>query len=113
MNSYYVWMIASVVVASFSQILLKKGALESHASVVKEYLNPWVISGYALLAVSTLLTILALRGLELKNAPAIEALGYVLVLILSRVFFGEKITKRKVIGNLLILLGMVVFYLPS
>ena len=33
-----------------------------------------------------------------------------MVMRLSRAFFGEKITKRKVLGNVLILLGILVFY---
>ena len=33
-----------------------------------------------------------------------------LVMFLSRFFFGEKITKKKLLGNSLILLGIFVFY---
>lgn len=31
-------------------------------------------------------------------------------MILSRLVFGEKITKKKLLGNVLILLGIFVFY---
>ena len=104
-------MVLSVLVASFSQILLKKSAKETHANVVREYLNLYVILGYGLLVCSTLLTILALKGIDFKEAPVIESIGYILVLILCRLFFQEKITKRKVLGNAMILIGIVVFYL--
>ena len=57
------------------------------------------------------LTILAFRGMDYKNGPVIESLGYVLVLFLSRIFFGERITGRKVAGTVFILAGMLVFYL--
>lgn len=103
-------LVLSVVVASLSQILLKKSAERSYPSLLREYLNPWVISGYGLMVVSTLLTVGGYAGLEYKNGAVIESLGFVLVMLLSRLFFREKITKKKLIGNALILLGIVVFY---
>ncbi|MCI8376021.1 MAG: EamA family transporter [Lachnospiraceae bacterium] len=110
MNEYFLLMLGSVLVASFSQLLLKKGAQNQYANVIREYLNVWVVSGYALMVASTLLTILAYRGLDYKNGPIIESLGFAFVLILSRLFFGEKITKRKVLGNVLIFAGILIFY---
>ena len=103
-------LVLSVVVASLSQILLKKSAEKSYQSLLREYLNPWVISGYGLMVVSTLLTVGGYAGLEYKNGAVIESLGFMLVMLLSRLFFREKITKKKLIGNALILLGIAVFY---
>lgn len=103
-------MLGSVVVASVSQILLKKAARNHYDSYIREYLNVWVVCGYALMVVSTLLTILAYRGMDYKNGPIIEAIGFSLVMILSRIFFSEKLTKKKILGNILIFLGIIVFY---
>lgn len=64
-----------------------------------------------MMVISTVLTILAFRGLDYKNGPIIESLGYIFVMILSRMFLKEKITKKKILGNALILLGIVVFYI--
>lgn len=112
MNPYILLMFLSVIIASFSQIILKKGARQKHTSLIKEYLNVYVISGYFLMVVTTVLNILAYsHGVEYKNGPIIETLGFVLVTLLSRAFFQEKITARKIVGNLLILCGVVVFYL--
>lgn len=108
---YFGLYLLSVIVASFSQILLKKSAQTAHASWLREYLNPWVILGYGMLFVSMLLTILAFRGIEYKNGAIIESLGYVLVILLSRLFFGEKITRQKLLGTGCILAGMVIYYL--
>lgn len=109
-NKYILLLVLSVVVASFSQILLKKSAEKTHASVIREYLNPFVIIGYGMMVLSTLLTVGGYVGLEYKNGAVIEALGFVLVMFLSRIFFGEKITKKKLLGNSLILLGIFAFY---
>lgn len=104
-------LVGSVVVASLSQILLKKSALKTYASFWREYLNFYVIVGYAMMVASTLLTVFAYRGVDYKNGPVIDSLGFLLVMVWSRIVFGEKITPKKVFGNLLILLGILVFYL--
>lgn len=104
-------MIVGVFVASVSQMLLKKAANNTYKSHIKEYLNVWVICGYGLMVVSTLCAIFAYRGLEYKYGPAIESLGFVFVLIMSNIFYKEKITKIKIIGNILIIIGVLVFCL--
>lgn len=110
-NVYILLLLSSVVIASFSQILLKKSAEREYDSIIKEYLNPYVIIGYGMMVVSTITTILAYRGVEYKNGPVIESSGYILIMILSYIFFKEKITRKKVIGNILVLLGIFVFYM--
>lgn len=111
MNKYIGLLLISVVISSCSQILLKKSAMREYKSIIFEYINPLVIIGYGMMVVSTITTILAYRGIEYKNGPVIESLGYLLVMILSFFFFKEKITKKKLIGNAIILLGIFVFYL--
>lgn len=110
-NIYFLLLLCSVIIASFSQVLLKKSAGKKHKSLIAEYLNLYVIVGYGMMICSTVTTILAYRGIEYKNGPVIESAGYILVMILSYFFFSEKITKRKIFGNLLVLLGIGVFYL--
>lgn len=110
-SSYFLLLVLSVIVSSFSQILLKKSAQKKYNSIWQEYLNPYVISGYGMMVISTILVIMAYKGIEYKNGPVVEALGYILILVLSYLFFKEPITKKKVVGNILVLLGIAVFYL--
>lgn len=111
MTKYWASLFLAVIVSASSQMLLKKGASKKYDSVIREYLNPWVIGGYGLMVLSTLCVIFAYKGVEYKNGATIESLGYLLIMILGRVIFDEKITKRKLLGNLIILLGVLVFYL--
>lgn len=104
-------MFLSVVIASISQVLLKKSTLNTYDTVVKEYLNPYVIVGYGLLFLSMLLTVYAYSGMDYKNGPVIESLGNVIVLILGYFVFGERINVRKMVGIACIMAGIVVFYL--
>jgi small multidrug resistance pump len=54
---------------------------------------------------------LGLKGVPYKNEPIIESLGYIFVMILSNRILKEKITKKKLIGNLLILIGIIIYYI--
>ncbi len=103
-------MFMSVVIASVSQVLLKKSALNKYDTVVREYLNPYVVSGYGLLFLSMLLTIYAYSGMDYKNGPVIESFGNVMVLILGYFVFGERISARKIAGIACIIAGIAVFH---
>ena len=109
-NQYLLCMLISVSIASVSQILLKKSALQKYDSVIKEYLNPWVIGGYGMLFLSMLMSVYAYSGVDFKNGPVIESLGNVFVPVLSWFVFGEKLSVRKIAGIFCIMLGIMVFY---
>lgn len=111
MNPSYLLLFGSVLIASVSQILLKMGAAKNYPTFLKQYLNLYVISGYGLTFISLLLTTLSYRGLEYKTVPLIESMGFVLVLLLSRLFFKEKVTVRKIAGVCIILAGIGIYYL--
>ena len=104
MNKYVFLLILAVLVSSISQIILKKSASKTYKSIIKEYL-------YGLMVLSTVLVVLGLKGVPYKNEPIIESLGYLFVMILSNRLLGEKITKKKVLGNVLILVGIAVYYM--
>ena len=60
---------------------------------------------------SMFLTILSYGGLDFTNVPVIESLGYIIVMLLGYFFFKEKITKRKLLGMLIIMGGILVYYM--
>lgn len=111
MARYYLIIVAATLVATISQILLKKSADIHYDRKLKEYLNPYVIIGYGLLFVSMVLMIFANRGLDFKIVNAFEAISYVFMLVLGRIFLNEKITSEKLIGVTLIMIGVLVFCL--
>lgn len=108
---YYFIMILSVFIASISQLLLKISANKPHKTIKQEYLNPLVIGGYLLLIVSTLLTILAYRGIAYTSGPIIETLGYVFILIFSWLILKEKLSWNVILGNIIIIVGIIIFYI--
>lgn len=111
MNGHLLILLGSVLIASFSQILLKKSAGKTYSSLIREYLNPYVICGYGMMFLSMFMTIIAYAGMEFTNVQIVEASGYIMVLVLSYFFFREKITPRKILGMLFIFGGIAVYYL--
>ncbi|MEG2575904.1 MAG: multidrug ABC transporter [Christensenella sp.] len=104
-------MLCGVTIAAFSQILLKTSANIEYSSFWKQYLNKRVIIGYLMLLVSMLFSIWAYAGMEFKYGPALESVGMALVAILSCVILKETMTKRKLMGTILIIVGLIVFCL--
>ncbi len=111
MYKYFLIAIFSGMLSSFSQVLLKKSALKGEQSIVKQYMNLYVITGYFITFLCMLLTILAYRGMPFKYGAVLESLTYLYIMILSRIFIGEKLTKKKVIGNMIIVVGVIIFSL--
>lgn len=101
----------SALIASISQILLKHSATKTYENHIKEYVNPWVISGYFLLFATTIINLFAYKKIEYKYGAIMETLAFVFVIFFSRILFQEKITKKKLLGSVLILAGIVVFNL--
>ena len=97
--------------ASCSQILLKKSADKPHKNKLAEYLNARVLTAYAMFAGSAAAGMLALRHIPLSFAPILETSGYIYVAVLSYCLLKERISKRKLIGMVLVIAGTVLFVL--
>ena len=107
MKSVVIFVI-SVCIASTSQLLLKKSANQERKNKWQEYLNKYVILAYALLFISTILTMLAYKNLELSMGVMIESISYIIIAIASYFLFKEKITKTKAIGIIMIIAGVII-----
>ena len=101
--------LCSVLISSISQILLKKSADRTYDSRLKEYLNPWVIVAYIMFFCSMMITMYCYRYVDVSAGPIFESAGYVFVGILGFIFLKEKFTAKKLLGMVLILLGILVF----
>lgn len=98
-----------VFISSVSQVLLKKSATREHGSAVREYLNPYVIFAYALFVGSTLLSVIAYRGIPLSMGPILEATGYLYVTAFGVAIFRERMSAKKLVALLLIVGGIVIY----
>lgn len=101
----------SVFISSVSQVLLKRSTLINHERKLKEYLNPFVITAYFLFFIATLITVVAYKHVPLSMGPVIEASGYLFITLISRLFLKEKISKKKILGMVIIIVGTLIFTL--
>lgn len=92
-----------------AQILIKSGANTlTGASPIEMLLTPAVFFGYSLYGISTVLLIIALKNGELSILYPVISLTYVWVTILSVAIFNESLNIFKVLGVLVIVLGVAV-----
>ncbi len=114
MNSklpYLLIYLLGVFLSSASQIVLKKEADTEHKSFLAEYLNPRVIFSYSIFLGTTVLTMLAYRGIPMNYGPVLETCGYFFVTILGGIFLHEKITTKKAGALALIIAGILIYAL--
>ena len=78
---------------------------------IDEYLNFRVIFAYGLFFLSSLLTVYAYKFVPLSLGPVLEASGYVFVSVMGYFILKEKIGKRKFLGLVVIIAGIVIFNL--
>lgn len=108
---YYILVVLAVFSAAGAQMLLKKGASLSYPTWIRQYLNLWVIGGYAIMGCSLMLNVYCLaQGVLVKEIGGIESLSYLFVPLLSRLFFKERITWRKAGAIAVIIIGVSVFF---
>lgn len=109
MAKYVLIALFSGILSAFSQVLLKKSSTIERGTGVKEYLNLYVVCAYGITFICMILTVVAYRGLPLKYGAVLEPLVYVYVIILSKIIFKEKLTVKRIFGNVVMICGVIIF----
>ena len=100
-----------VVISSIAQILLKKAADVKRENIIKEYLNFQTIFAYAIFFGATFCTLIAYKYVPLSSGPILETTEYIFVALLSYFILKEKISKQKLLGLILVGVGIIIFSL--
>ncbi len=98
----------SVFISSVSQIILKSSADMKYDNKLKEYLNPRVIIAYGIFFFATLVTVYAYKGIPLSVGPILETTGYLWISLLGYFILKEKISRRKLIGLVIVVAGIII-----
>lgn len=107
----YIIVILSVFLAACAQMLLKQGARQQYDTWWRQYVNGWVVGGYAIMFGTMMMNIFAMsKGVEVKEVSIIESMSYLFVPILSFVIFKERLTWRRVGAIAVIIIGIIVFF---
>ena len=110
-----VYVLISVCFNVFGQYSMKQGmrkfgevTIDSNIlmTVIKMFLLPNVLLGLLFYAISTVFWLIALSKIELNVAYPMLSIGYILLMILSYFLLNETITVYKVIGTLLVVVGI-------
>jgi drug/metabolite transporter (DMT)-like permease len=88
--------------------MLKKNADKGHKGI-KIYLNAPVLTSNTIFLGATLLSIYLMRYLMLTTVALLNALTYVFIPVLSKIFIKEKITKKMLTGIALIISGIIIY----
>lgn len=111
MSLFSFLIVFGVLLASFSQILLRKSALRCYKRFLDEYLNKSVIIAYTLMFISVFINLVALRnGVRVTEVPVIESLGYIFVPVLAFVYLKETLNRKQYLAIALIISGIYIFY---
>jgi len=107
---YFISYLMAILITSISQIFLKIGANEkNNENVFKSFFNIWTITGYFFVLFSTLLSLFALQKLELKTTVFLLPLGIIFVGLFSFFILKEKLSKYKIVGSIVIIIGIIIF----
>ena len=109
MAPYVILYLSSVFIAAISQVLLKKEAMKPHKNVIQEYLNPLVVIAYTFFLGTTILSMLAYKGIPLNLGPILETTSYLYITVFGVTIFKEKLTKQKTLALLMIITGIAVY----
>jgi len=110
--TYILIALISVFTASCAQMLLKRAARSPHSNWWRQYLNGWVIGGYAIMMLTMVVNIWCMHnGLQLKQISIIESTAYLFVPLLSWFIFDEAISARKALAIGVIITGGIVFFI--
>lgn len=109
MNKYMLILFLGTFFTAFSQLLLKLSAGRKYKSPIFEYLNWRVITAYGIFVGVLLLNTYAFTGIDMKYGSVIDTFSYVFVMLLSYFILKEQFNKGKIIGNLIIIAGILVY----
>jgi multidrug transporter EmrE-like cation transporter len=105
--------LVSIMLLSAGQTSLKYGlnaiggvSLADGLSFLKLFQTPWVIVGFVLYALSSILWLDVLSKLDFSLAFPMVGLTYVFTLLIGRFFFGETIGWERMLGVALIIFGI-------
>jgi drug/metabolite transporter (DMT)-like permease len=106
---YASFILIGTFISSAAQVLLKKAAMKEHCSVKDEYLNKNVIIAYITFVLATFLSIYAYKGIPLSMGAVLESTSYLYITIFGAYFFKEKITMRKIVAIVFIIVGIAIY----
>lgn len=106
---YYVLAICSTFMAAVGQVYLKQYSICEKGKGLRKIFHFYLILSVVFFLCSTFLSIYVLKKLSFTIFYTLTALNFVFIALLSAIVLKEKVDKTKVIGIVIIVLGLVIF----
>lgn len=106
---YSIVYLIGVIISAIAQVLLKRAADIKYSSKLKEYMNFKTIFAYSIFFGATLCSVIAYKYVPLSFGPILGTSEYLFVAILSYTILKEKLSKKKIIGLITIMIGVGLF----
>lgn len=104
-------LLLAILIGVVGQLLLKFGMTRRPGFRFADVMNLWrnwpIVAGFACYGLSTILYLQVLAQLELSLAYPTVSLGYVLVIIMSRLLFKEVVSPQRWMAVGIICLGVL------
>ncbi|MGL5617003.1 MAG: EamA family transporter [Sarcina sp.] len=104
MNKIYLLFPFMTFFGALGAFFFKKGT-EDMKSIFSLFINWKVYVGGIFYVTAAILNIIALKYLPYNIVLPLTAMTYIWTIIIARITLGEKITKKKIIGVVLIIIG--------
>ena len=87
---------------------LPDGAASKLQFLLLQFLNPWIMSGFASAFLASLAWMAAMTRFDLGYAYPFMSLAFIIVMLFGILFLGESLSWPKVLGTLMVMAGLVV-----
>lgn len=114
----HVYIVLTIILTVYSQLVIRwqaslEGALPASTSgkvdfVMSLLINPWVFSAIIATFFAGVSWMLAMTKFEISYAFPFVSLNYVIILFASFFVFNEQLSVAKLVGSLIVVLGIVV-----
>lgn len=115
----YLYIFLAITFAVASQLIIKwkmsACSFSDHHTVLDKFVfaffmlfNPYIVIALTLTILAQLSWMIAMTKFDISYAYPFTMLGFVLILVLSSLLFKEPVTRQKVIGLILIILGVII-----
>jgi multidrug transporter EmrE-like cation transporter len=114
----YVYVFLTIFLTVLGQVVIKWQVLRAgtfpadpHGKLLflaKLLINPWIMLALAAALVAAVAWMAAMTRLELSHAYPFMSLAFILVLVFSALLFNEPVTAQKIVGLVLISVGIIV-----
>ena len=120
MKTAIIYILISVLTSAVGQLMLKKGMNDlGSITLSMDHLipnlwrmatNPYVFVGLVIYLAGTVFWLAALSRVDLSYAYPFASVGYIIMLVASWLMFDEKITLSRVLGTVVIGIGVLLIY---